>query len=255
MVALREVEYKDDVVLEFRFLGAFAVRSGSSWHAGPAPKKGRELIQYLGAYPRRVATRDELAAAFWPGLDLDAVAHRIHLAASGARVYLRRLFGGVDAVQCVGSGYAWSPGVRIASDVERFFECTRTGTPESLLAAVDIYGGDFLAGECADWLQPLRVRIAAARACALETIARDLLFSRQHAAALSFALDLVEAEPGHENATRLAMQAFIALGQRTRALEQYNHLKRYLADQIGVEPTDETTRLAYELVGAPTYLA
>ena len=254
MIALREEECTVAATLEFRFLGAFAVRSGGIWHAGPAPKKGREFIQYLGIYPRRVATRDELAAAFWPGLDSESVGHRIHLAASGARVFLRRLFGGVDALHCVGTGYKWNPRIQIVSDADRFVERTRRGTIESLRAALELYEGDFLAGETADWLQPMRVKIAAARACALEAIVADLFAREQYAAALPFALDLVDAERGHENGTRLVMRCFAALGQRTRALEQYNLLKTYLAQQIGVEPTAETTRLACKLIGGPIVL-
>ena len=249
MEALEDAECAIGATLEFRFLGAFAIRSGDSWYSGPAPKKGGGLIQYLGIYPRRVATRDELATAFWPGLDFESVGHRIHLAASGARVFLRRLFGGIDALQCVGSGYTWNPRIRIVSDAERFIEHTRLGTMESLRAAVDLYGGDFLAGETADWLQPMRVRIASARACALEAIIEDLLAREQYAAALSFGLDLVDAERGHEIGTRHVMRCFAALGQRTRAIDQYNYLKAYLAEQIGVEPTDETTQLAFRLVG------
>jgi DNA-binding SARP family transcriptional activator len=235
--------------LEFRFLGAFGVRSCGGWQCGPAPKKGREFIQYLGVYPHRVSTRDELAAAFWPALDFEVVSHRIHLAASGARVFLRRLCDGAEALQCVGSGYSWSPEVCVVSDVAQFIEHTKRATIESLHAAVDLYRGEFLAGETADWLQPMRVRVAAARAAALEVIIEDLLSREQYAAALSFGLDLIDSEPGHENGARLVMRCFAALGQRTRALEQYNHLKAYLAEQIGVPPTDETTNLAFKLIG------
>jgi DNA-binding SARP family transcriptional activator len=248
MIVPIEREQAGTATIEFRFLGSFAVRSGGCWHSGPAPKKGGGLIQYLGIYPRRVATRDEIANAFWPGLQLDEVEHRIHLAASGARVFLRRLFGGVDPLQCVGSGYTWRPSVRVISDADRFLECTRRGTIESLRAAVDLYAGDFLAGETADWLQPMRVKMASARACALEAIVEELLARGQYAAALSFGLDLVSAERGHENGTRLVMRCFAALGQRTRAMQQYDLLTAYLAEQIGVEPTRETMELAGRIV-------
>jgi len=248
MISLSAVELPASPTLEFRYLGGFAVRSDAGWHAGPAPKKGREFIQYLGIYPRRIATRDELAAAFWPDLDFEAVGHRIHLAASGARVFLRRLFSGIDALQCVGTGYMWNPSIQIVSDAGRFIEHTRKPTIEDLHKAVELYGGDFLAGETADWLQPMRVRIATARACALEAIVEDLILRRQFATALSFGLDLVDAERGHENGTRLVMQCFAALGQRTRAVEQYNNLKAYLSEQIGVEPTDQTNQLACKII-------
>ena len=87
--------------LEFRFLGQFSIRGPGGWQAGPSLKKGGELLQYLGIYPRRIATKDELAAAFWPELDPEAVAHRLHLAASGARGYLRRMLGASDAIVAV----------------------------------------------------------------------------------------------------------------------------------------------------------
>ena len=99
MVALEGVEFTKATTLEFKFLGRFAVRAGADWHSGPSLKKGREFIQYLGIFPRRVATLDELAASFWPGLDIETVRHRIHLAASGARVFLRELSVSEDAVQ------------------------------------------------------------------------------------------------------------------------------------------------------------
>jgi DNA-binding SARP family transcriptional activator len=249
MVALEAAEYTKTTTLEFKFLGSFAVRAGADWHSGPPLKKGREFIQYLGTFPRRVATLDELAASFWPGLDFEIVRHRIHLAASGARVFLRDLLHSDDAVQCVGTGYQWDPEIRIASDVERLIEHTRNASIESQRQAVALYGGDFLAGETADWLQPTRVRIASARACALEAIVEDLIRGEQYASALSYGLELTEADRGHENATRLVMRCYATLGQRTRALETYQHLRAYLAEQIGVEPTSETRELASKLVG------
>lgn len=240
--------------LEFRLFGAFAVRSNDGWNSGPAPKKGRELIEYLALYPRRLATQDDLAAAFWPALDTEAVGHRIHLAASGARVFLRALFGGVDALQCVNGSYRWNPTVRVVSDVERFLDCGRRATVDAFRTALDLYSGDFLAGEMAEWLQPTRIRVASVRACALEALAKESLAHCEYATALSFGLDLIEAERGHESGARLVMQCFAALGLRARVLEQYLLLKAYLAEQIGVDPTEETAELARRLVGSAAVL-
>jgi DNA-binding SARP family transcriptional activator len=235
--------------LQFRFLGPFAVCSAGAWHPGPPPKKGREFIQYLGVYPRRVATIEDLASAFWPRFEIDDVRHRIHLAASGARIFLRHVLGGVDALKCLGGGYTWDPAIRIESDVEQFIARSRHGTLDAFREAIELYGGEFLAGETADWLQPMRVRLATARASALEALAESAFASRDYARALSFGLELVDAERGHESGTRLVMRCFASLGQRTRVLEQYMALKNYLAEQIGVEPTDETAHLAHQLIG------
>jgi DNA-binding SARP family transcriptional activator len=237
--------------LEFRYLGHFALRGGGEWHPGPSPKKGRDLIQYLGAYPRRVGTREQLAAAFWPELETDAVAHRVHLAASGARAYLRHVLAGYDAIHRVASGYAWSSRLTISSDVDEFLTCCRSGTPDALRSAVALYGGAFLAGELAEWLQPLRIRCATAYECALERLAEFAAAGGDHASALSYGLQLVDTEPAHEGATRLVMRSFAALGQRHRALERFDGLREYLRKHLGVEPTDETSSLALLLAAQP----
>jgi len=237
----------EDVELRFRFFGHFAIGSGTQWCSGPAPKKGREFIQYLGAHPRRVATRDELADAFWPGTDCESVTHRIHLAASGARRYLGDMLQGHDVVECVPGGYCWHSGVRISSDAEELLALCRAGTTDALETAAQLYDGEFLAGEVADWVQPLRVRCASAFGSAIDRLAALAIERGDHSAALSYGLQLVEAEPGHEGATRLVIQCFTALGQRSRALEQYEALCCYLRQHLGLAPMPETAALVREL--------
>lgn len=237
----------DAVQLRFRFFGRFAIRADADWRSGPAPKKGRDLLQYLGAYPRRVATRDELAAAFWPGAEFEDVTHRIHLAASGARKYLRNVLAGRDAIECVPGGYVWHSSVNVCSDADELLSLCRTGNMDNLESAAALYGGEFLAGEAADWFQPLRVRCAGAFSSAIERLAAHALQRGEYATALSYGLQLVEAEPGHEGATRLVMQCFTGQGQRMRALERYEALAAYLHHHLGIGPTAETAALALEL--------
>ena len=233
--------------LRFRFLGQFAIHTADGWRLGPPLKKGGELLQYLGTYPRRIATKDELATAFWPELDADAVAHRIHLASSGARAYLRRYLGAPEAMVCVVNGYAWSLGTTVHTDTEEFFTLCRRGTRESLEAAAAIYGGEFLSGETADWLQPMRIRCASIYACALELLARHAEADGDVPGALNAALKLYDAERGHEGATRSIMRCFAALGLRDRAESQFASLRDYLRGRLGVEPSEETATLAREI--------
>jgi DNA-binding SARP family transcriptional activator len=252
MVSVRDADCDVvSAVIEFQLLGRFGIRAGDAWHAGPSAKKGGWLLQYLAAYPRRVATRDQLAAAFWPSCSSEDVTHRIHLTASGARAYLRALFGGIDALQFAGSGYCWAAGVRIVSDVDWLLAQSRHGTFDGYRRAIDLYGGEFLAGETADWLQPMRIKVATARDRALESLAVDLMQRDQWAQALDYALELIDSERGHEAATRLVMRCFAQLGQPARALQQYRLLTSYLLEQIGVEPSTETKKLASDLFPAP----
>ena len=45
------------------------------------------------------------------------------------------------------------------------------------------------------------------------------------------------------------MRAYVASGQRTRALKQYGHCKQVLSEELGVAPAEETTALFYDLLG------
>lgn len=46
-----------------------------------------------------------------------------------------------------------------------------------------------------------------------------------------------------ESAHRLAMQAYAALGNRSGVVNQYEQCKQYLHDELGLEPSPETTQL------------
>jgi DNA-binding SARP family transcriptional activator len=233
--------------LEFRFLGGFSLRSSTQWLEGPGAKRGRELIQYLGAYPRRVATHEALADAFWPDVEVDDVAHRIHLAASGARGYLRGVLAGNDVIRRAPGGYMWDPGVRVTSDVDELLRLCRSDSSDALKSALDVYGGEFLAGEPAPWVQPMRMRCASAYGNAVELLAHRAVSAGEYAQALAYGLQLIDAEPAHEAATRLTMRCFAMLGQRARAIECYNGLRAYMQRNLGISPALETAALAHEL--------
>ena len=233
--------------IELRFLGRFAIRAGDMWHAGPSPKKGGWLIQYLGSYPSRVASRDDLAAAFWPLCDGEDVAHRIHLAASGARAFLRRLFG-IDALDCIGSGYSWNPNIRIVSDADTLLEHANSGSPERYRLAAELYRGEYLSGETTEWLQQRRIKFASVRAYVLQRLIEHLILKGEYVSALSLGLDLIDSERAHEAATRLVMRCFAQLGQPARAMEQFRLLESHLADCLGIGPAPETASLRDEIV-------
>jgi len=46
-----------------------------------------------------------------------------------------------------------------------------------------------------------------------------------------------------ESAHRLAMQAYAALGNRSGVVNQYEQCKQFLWDELGLEPSPETTQL------------
>lgn len=233
--------------LSVRCLGQFRLLGDAGWQAGPPLKKGREFLAYLITHPRRVAAKEKLIEAFWPGVDGDEGTHRVHLAASGARSALRGLLPGVDAVQSVSGGYVWNPNVRIASDIDSFLSHADTPTIASFERGVSIYKGDFLAGDRADWIEPLRIWYASRYLEMLVHLANDAAECRNFTKALDYGLRIMESDPGHEAGARSVMKSFASASRRSAALMHYEGLKSYLLRHMGVAPSPETTALWQEI--------
>ena len=235
-------------VLQVRCLGTFAFRAAGTWSAGPPFKRGRELLQYLVSYPRVAASRETLAEAFWPSLDGECVTHRLHLAVSGARAALRAAFPDVEVIQCNGGSYTWHPAVHIESDFESLLSSYRSNEIRALESGVALYTGEYLAGENADWIYPLRARCANAYVTMLERLVELSSERGDRIGALEYAMRLLETDRAHEGATRTAMRLLAATGRRGAALSEYEALARYLRRHLAIEPSEQTTALRDEII-------
>jgi DNA-binding SARP family transcriptional activator len=203
----------------------------------------------LALNPARTVSRARLSELFWPDLCADAVKHRLHIAASGARTFLREILNGVDAIRCTPEGYAWTPGLQVTSDISRFTDLYRNGSTEAMSEAVALYGGELFAGDQSDWLQPARVKYATMYATMLERLASEAFSSGSFETALHFGLDLLAADRAHEGASRLVMRSFSAVGRRGQAAAEYETLRAYLRKHLGIEPMPETTALIRTIMG------
>ncbi len=201
-------------------------------------------MQYLINYSRAAVSRDTLIGTFWPALDADTAVHRLHLAAAGARAALRALSPEIDGIRCSGGAYGWDPSIPIESDAERLLAASRgNASAEELKDAAELYRGEFLAGDDAEWMYPLRVRCANAYAVILERLAERAFERDAYAEALEHVLLLLETEPDHEGATRLAMRSFAAMGRRGAALAAFDSLATYLHHHLALTPSPQTNEL------------
>lgn len=210
--------------------------------------------------PGQPVSRGRLGDTLWPGSDADSVANRLHIAASGARSFLRAVLGGFDALRCTAEGYAWHPAIRLQSDLAAFARLYDDGSPPSLSEAIGLYGGELFEGDDADWFQPARVKFAAMYASAVERLASAAFDRGAFEGALQYGLELLAIDRAHEGASRLVMRCFGAIGRRGRALAEYEALRAYLRRHLSVEPMPETTALirkimADDAVAPPAHLA
>jgi DNA-binding SARP family transcriptional activator len=229
-------------------LGTFLVGGPEGWNAGPAFKRGREFLQYLVSYPRSAAPRETLLNAFWPTLESTTALHRLHLAVAGARAALRALGPALDGIRCAAGAYFWDARVAIDSDATALLEAARSDAIAPMKAAADLYGGEYLAGEDAEWIYPLRLRCANAYAQILERLSEDAFGQADYPEAFDYAVRLVEVDRSHEGATRLVMRSLAAMGRRGAALAAYDALAAYLQHHLALRPCRETVDLRAEIM-------
>ncbi|MFB0533595.1 MAG: BTAD domain-containing putative transcriptional regulator, partial [Anaerolineae bacterium] len=125
---------------------------------------------------------------------------------------------------------------------------------DQLQQAVALYRGSFLEGFSVgdspafeEWALFTREQIGRQMSSALHGLTAIYGQRGQYAQAQSCAWRLVELEPWDEAAHQQLMRTLALSGQRSAALAQYETCRRLLAEELGVEPAAETTRL-YEQI-------
>ncbi len=129
-------------------------------------------------------------------------------------------------------------------DVDAFRHAAAQPGLHDWLAALTLYRGDLLTGVYDDWLLEERealhlqhIRLSH-RACDL------LLQRREFQSVLPLAERLMQEEPYDEQALRMLMRAYRAVGRRGAALAAYERFLALAADELGVEPEPATQALA-----------
>jgi predicted ATPase/DNA-binding SARP family transcriptional activator len=121
---------------------------------------------------------------------------------------------------------------------------------KQLLAALDLYRGDFLddfyiqdAPDFETWVLSERERLRLIALRALSHLATEARQRNDFEASVQATRRILSLEPWHEEAHRQLMWLLARSGQRSAALAQFNVCRRTLADELGVEPAQETVAL------------
>jgi len=82
----------------------------------------------------------------------------------------------------------------------------------------------------------------------LSTAAHRLFEAGEYQNSLWFSRAAIARDAAREDIYTLLMQAQIALGQRAAALETYFRCRRYLVEELGIDPSEKTTRLYCSII-------
>jgi DNA-binding SARP family transcriptional activator/tetratricopeptide (TPR) repeat protein len=216
-------------------------------------RKAIALLAYLALHPERHG-RDAVAGLLWPDYDTDH-----------ARGALRRTLSTLN--KAVGPGWLAADRSTVGFartsfwlDVRRFEEllagCRDHGhAPEDacpacvapLREATRLHRGDFLAGFALrdstsfdDWEYFQAERLRRELAGALERLAKAEIGQHRWDDAVDAARRWLALDPLHEPAHRQLMRIYTWSDRRGAALRQFQACRRVLAEELGVEPLEET---------------
>jgi DNA-binding SARP family transcriptional activator len=240
--------------LSLSCLGPFQVTLDGQPVTSFKSNKVRALLAYLAVESDRPHRREVLAGLLWPEWpDRDALSNL-----RNALSDLRRVIGDRtadpplllitrDSLQFNAASDNWL-------DVAAFTDLTSLEEQSGLENAIALYQGSFLdgfcLGDCAafeEWILFTRERLARQVSSALHHLAAAYEQHGEYEQAQSFARWQVELEPWDEVAHQQLMRTLALGGQRSAALVQYETCRRSLAEELGVEPAEETTTL-YEQI-------
>ena len=251
--------------LSLDLLGTFHATLDGQAISSFRSNKVRALLAYLAVEAGRSHSRASLAALFWPeSSDQDAFRN--------LRVTLHRLRRALDdAAAGAGDRTLQATGSQIqinreavtldvAVFVDRLAEVSAHGHTapdlcplcvERLEQAVALYGGELLAGfelgdapQFEEWLLVERERLRRLCLWAVGSLAAAYEQHGELERALDFARRELALDTYREESYRRMMRLLALSGRRSEAIACYLDCQRVLADELGIEPDDETTALA-----------
>ena len=115
---------------------------------------------------------------------------------------------------------------------------------ERLLAAEAAYSGPFLPQwPYAEWASVLRSEVEETYQVIAGDLAATLAGTGQTSAAISLYRRLLTLDPERESWHRALMEIFIAQGERSMAVHQFELCRKILVDNLGIGPSPETLNL------------
>ncbi|MFD3633701.1 BTAD domain-containing putative transcriptional regulator [Streptomyces sp. NPDC058664] len=243
--------------LRFAVLGPVrAWRDGEPVPTG-SPQQ-RALLAALLLRGGRTATAHELIDALWgeesPSQALAAV-----------RTYASRLRKALDPNVLVSESGGYALRTRaldlltaqeLATEAEKLRASgDRAGARARLAEALDLWEGEVLASVPGPYAETQRARLEEWRLTLLEARLDIDLEVGAHAEAVSELTALTAAHPLRERLRELLMLALYRSGRQAEALAVYADTRRLLADELGVDPTPELSRLQQRILQADAELA
>jgi DNA-binding SARP family transcriptional activator len=241
--------------LRICLFGEFSVTYGDEPVPALALARLQHLLAYIVLHRHAPISREQLAYLFWPEssesgarTNLRGVLYRLRAAVPNNDLYLR-----LDATTV-----QWNERAPYSLDIAEFEAALeaaglaeREGRRADMRAALEraaaLYHGQLLPTCYFDWIEPLRERLSHAFVEALEKLIALLEAQRDYAAALEYAMRLLEQDTLREATYRLLMRLHALNDDRASALRMYHACQTILRRELDIEPGAATRELHDQL--------
>ena len=228
-------------MLHLKLFGHFEL-TGPEGRIALSSTKLSAFMAYL-ALAAKPVPREHLTTLLW-GSHFDDQARQNF---RQALVRLRKLVG-PEALISDDQAVQLSPAA-MASDVRQFENLLRSAAEADLRQAVSLLDGDFLEGidvkepAWEDWLSSERHRFGKLACDGLVALGGMDLVQGRAADGLVHAEDCIRRDMFREDAHRLAIQAYVALGRRAEALKHYQGLVERMKQDLNTTPEAATAQV------------
>jgi DNA-binding SARP family transcriptional activator len=243
----------DPPPLAFSVLGGFGLRRGASRIEPAAWKRpgAIRVVSFLLCHRGEFVPEDILLDALWPETSPAKARRSLQVAISQVRLVLDVPRAPSSVVRIVERAYRLELGPNDSVDADEFEALATAALAERgvarrelLTRAADIWRGEPLPEESgASWASSWQRRLATRYEEILRALTAACLEIGDQVGAIDAATKLVARDPANEWAHRQLMLANARVGRRRQALRQYLMCRRVLVEELGIEPTTETTRL------------
>lgn len=222
--------------------------------------KARSVFQYLLIHQDRPIRRDVLMALQWPDHSHNSARNNLNVALYSLRNTLEGLGQGAQPIVYRDGCYVLNPELTWWIDRNEFLSAVgdarrahREDRPERVIGAyrkaIGLYRGPLFEDDGdAEWYLPEQRRLQDLYGQALEGIAEIHFRLGELAEAQEFGQRALGHDPCSESAHRLLMRCHASRHQQQLVGRQYRICVDALRDELGVGPSDETTRLFRELI-------
>jgi len=209
------------------------------WRMG----KARELFFFLLEHGK--CSRDELVEALWPDADFASTPNLFHFTMSSLRKVIKPADIKLASQRYSLVGEIWHDADELKRQVKLAQAAVQINMAE-LTAVLDLYQRDYLDQIYSDWATYRRQEILQTYLDGLSLLARHFESQNQFGQAGSLWRRYLVKDSYNEEAYRLLINCYLALGNKKEARQQYAECMRML-EEVDAKPTQQTQSLLQKL--------